>query len=118
MMRYCQISRNLYKHHFKKDNEGILFKIKKLNNLIARHEEYIAKPLLKYIDDRKNMTLRLSRDLGLSWEEKIILHKGPSAYSDITKLPNGNLGCFFEAGLNSPYEGIKFQEINLNNFKW
>ena len=69
-------------------------------------------------NDRKNMTLRLSRDLGLSWEEKIILHKGPSAYSDITKLPNGNLGCFFEAGLNSPYEGIKFQEINLNNFKW
>ncbi len=48
---------NLYKHHFKKDNEGILFKIKKLNNLIARHEEYIANPLLKYIDDRKDLNL-------------------------------------------------------------
>ena len=67
--------------------------------------------------ERKNMTLRLSRDLGLSWDEMIILHKGPSAYSDITKLPNGNLGCFFEAGQNSPYEGIKFKEISLNNFR-
>ena len=48
---------NLYNHHFEKDNQEILFKIKKLNNLIANHEEYIANPLLKYINDRKDLHL-------------------------------------------------------------
>ncbi len=65
---------------------------------------------------RINMTLRLSDDLGSSWKNYITLHEGPSAYSDLTKLPNGNLGCLYEAGEKSPYEGIVFTEVDISKF--
>ena len=47
----------LYNHHFKKDNLEILHKIKKINDLISKHEEYIANPLLKYISERDDLNL-------------------------------------------------------------
>ena len=62
---------------------------------------------------RLNMTLRLSSDLGRTWTREFLLHEGPSAYSDITKLRNGNVGCLFEAGKNSPYEGIVYREVDV-----
>ena len=62
---------------------------------------------------RLNMTLRLSNDLGRTWKAEFLLHEGPSAYSDITKLRNGNIGCLFEAGKNSPYEGIVYREVDV-----
>ena len=64
---------------------------------------------------RLNMTLRLSNDLGRTWKGEFILHEGPSAYSDITKLRNGNVGCLFEAGKNSPYEGIVYREVDVRD---
>ena len=64
---------------------------------------------------RLNMTLRLSNDLGRTWKAEFILHEGPSAYSDITKLRNGNVGCLFEAGKNSPYEGIVYREVDVRD---
>ena len=64
---------------------------------------------------RLNMTLRLSNDLGRTWTREFLLHKGPSAYSDITKLRNGNVGCLFEAGKNSPYEGIVYREVDVRD---
>ena len=62
---------------------------------------------------RLNMTLRLSNDLGRTWTREFLLHEGPSAYSDISKLRNGNIGCLFEAGKNSPYEGIVYREVDV-----
>ena len=64
---------------------------------------------------RLNMTLRLSSDLGRTWTKEFLLHEGPSAYSDITKLRNGNVGCLFEAGKNSPYEGIVYREVDVRD---
>ena len=64
---------------------------------------------------RLNMKLRLSNDLGRTWTREFLLHKGPSAYSDITKLRNGNVGCLFEAGKNSPYEGIVYREVDVRD---
>ena len=64
---------------------------------------------------RLNMTLRLSSDLGRTWTREFLLHEGPSAYSDITKLRNGNVGCLFEAGKNSPYEGIVYREVDVRD---
>ena len=64
---------------------------------------------------RLNMTLRLSSDLGRTWTKEFLLHEGPSAYSDITKLRNGNIGCLFEAGKNSPYEGIVYREVDVRD---
>ena len=48
---------NLYKHHFNKDNSNMLTKMKRLNKLISDHEEYIANPILKYLDNRSDIKL-------------------------------------------------------------
>ncbi len=66
---------------------------------------------------RQNMTLRLSYDEGSTWAKSKVLHEGPSAYSDVIKLPNGNIACLYEAGLKHPYEGIVFQEISLKDLE-
>jgi sialidase-1 len=67
-------------------------------------------------DKRVNMTLRVSEDEGLNWKDSLVLHEGPAAYSDLTLLTNGNLGCLYEAGTKSPYEGIVFREISYQQF--
>ncbi len=64
-------------------------------------------------EKRRNMTLRLSYDDGESWAKSMVLYSGPAAYSDITKLPDGSIGCFYEAGYERPYEGIVFEKINI-----
>ena len=48
---------NLYNHHFENKNVKILEKIKKINNLISTHEEEIANPILKYLNERKDFHL-------------------------------------------------------------
>ena len=64
---------------------------------------------------RVNMTLKISEDLGKSWVHSKVLYSGPSAYSDMTKLKDGRVGCLFEAGIQSAYEGIVFQTINYEH---
>jgi len=61
-------------------------------------------------NSRINMTLRMSRDEGKTWTSSKVLYPGPSAYSDMTRLTGGNIGCLYEAGLISPYQGIVYQE--------
>lgn len=65
-------------------------------------------------EKRLNMTLKISYDEGKTWEKSLVLFSGPSAYSDLVKLPDGSIGCLFEAGNENPYEGIVFQVIDLN----
>ncbi len=48
---------NLYIHHFGSDELSILLRIKKINELIATHEEKIANPILEYISERKDFNL-------------------------------------------------------------
>ncbi len=66
---------------------------------------------------RTDMTVRLSYDNGATWPKQYLVYKGPAAYSNLVVLPNGNLGCFFEAGIKSAYEGIVFEEIPLLEFR-
>ena len=68
-------------------------------------------------EKRENMTLRISYDEGSTWEKSIVLFSGPSAFSDLTRLPNDNIGCLFEAGINNPYEGIVYREVNLTDIE-
>lgn len=66
---------------------------------------------------RTQMTIRISYDDGKTWGFKKLLYAGPSAYSCMTVLPNGNIGCFYEAGLQRPYEGIVYEEVKLEDIK-
>jgi sialidase-1 len=68
-------------------------------------------------DKRENMTLKISYDEGKSWAKSVVLFSGPSAYSDLVKLPNENIGCLFEAGKNNPYEGIVFRAVDIKEIE-
>lgn len=63
--------------------------------------------------NREKMTLRASYDEGKTWPYSKVLHEGPAAYSDITFLPTGELGCLYEAGIKNPYEGIVFEIVRV-----
>jgi sialidase-1 len=65
--------------------------------------------------DRIKMTLKSSTDLGFSWKTEEILHAGPSAYSDLTLINKNTLGCLFEAGEKSAYEGIVFTTYEIKH---
>jgi sialidase-1 len=60
---------------------------------------------------RHNMTIRASYDEGQTWPVIRTLYAGPSAYSCMTILPKGIIGCLYEAGAKSSYETIVFQKV-------
>ncbi len=62
---------------------------------------------------RRQMTVRLSYDEGQTWPVAKLLHAGPAAYSCLTVLPDGRIGCFYEAGQKNPYEKIVFARFTL-----
>jgi sialidase-1 len=61
--------------------------------------------------------LRLSYGDGANWAKTMVLHPGPAAYSEVIRLPDGDIGCFYEAGNESPYEGIVFEKIKLSDLE-
>jgi len=63
---------------------------------------------------RCNMTLRLSKDDGKTWPYSKVLYAGASAYSDLVQLPQNKIGCLYEAGYITPYQGIVYQEVSLH----
>ncbi|MFA6830855.1 MAG: sialidase family protein [Bacteroidaceae bacterium] len=64
-------------------------------------------------DERKNSTLKLSRDEGKTWSQTILVHKGFGAYSDLVNLGHGDIGIIFEYGASHPYEKIGFASIRI-----
>jgi len=48
---------NLYNHHFNEQDLPILDKVKKINDLISKHEAEIANPILEYISNRDDIIL-------------------------------------------------------------
>ncbi len=58
---------------------------------------------------RKGLTLKVSRDDGKTWGNKIIYHPSDlyGGYSDITQLVNGDVGILFEDGWQVK-DGIRF----------
>ncbi|QEL13168.1 sialidase family protein [Limnoglobus roseus] len=57
---------------------------------------------------REKLTVRLSTDEAKTWASAKELHAGPAAYSCLTVLPNGDIGCLYERGEKNPYETITF----------
>ncbi len=64
---------------------------------------------------RANMTLRMSLNDGKTWKYNLVLHAGPSAYSDIAVIDKTTIASFFEAGYEKPYEGIVFKTVNYSD---
>lgn len=64
--------------------------------------------------DRLDMTVRLSYDEGKTWPVSRLLHPGPSAYSCLTILPDGDIACLYEAGEKHYSEKIVFARFSLD----
>ena len=72
--------------------------------------------------DRHDVTIKLSRDGGLTWPLQKLLEDGPSAYSDLAVLADGTILCFYESGETPPkikrkrdwaYANITLARFNL-----
>ena len=62
---------------------------------------------------RVQLTVRLSSDEGATWPIRKVLHPGPSAYSCLTVLPDGSVGCLYEGGERT-YQKIRFAQFTLD----
>lgn len=85
-------------------------------SLIAHQFPPLQIPLLVFSNPedrtkRVNMNVKFSTDDGSSWPFQLVVHEGPSAYSNLVSLKSGDLGIFYEAGAKSPYEGLAFKII-------
>lgn len=78
-----------------------------------RHRFYFSNPASQ--DKRERMTLRVSMDNGKSWQGSLLIHEGPSAYSDLVLLKGKKIGILYEAGLSSAYEGIAFERFSIKD---
>ncbi|MBU4366498.1 MAG: glycoside hydrolase [Verrucomicrobia bacterium] len=65
-------------------------------------------------ESRVKMTVRTSFDEGKTWPLQKTLYQGPSAYSDLAVLGNGDIFCLFESGKQGPYERITLARFSLN----
>lgn len=61
---------------------------------------------------RTHMTVKASYDDAQTWTSSRLIFPGPSAYSSLTKLPNGHIGLFFEGGIKSAYEQLVFTSFS------
>lgn len=67
--------------------------------------------------ERINMTLRGSKNEGSTWPFSKVIHAGPSAYSSLAVMPNGDIACLFEGGKDDCYETIMFTTVSLADLK-
>jgi sialidase-1 len=49
--------------------------------------------------DRRNLSARISRDNGATWQPHCVIEPGPSGYCDLMRLPDGSVWCVFECGM-------------------
>ncbi|MBI5094528.1 MAG: SUMF1/EgtB/PvdO family nonheme iron enzyme [Candidatus Hydrogenedentes bacterium] len=63
--------------------------------------------------ERTRMTVRLSYDEGKTWPVKRLIHAGPSSYSTMVRLPDGNIGLLFEGGEKHRRQWIRFVRFSL-----
>jgi sialidase-1 len=55
--------------------------------------------------DRKNLSMKVSRDEGKTWPVNKTIEPGPSMYSDIAVTPAGTILCFYGRGARPGFAG-------------
>lgn len=63
------------------------------------------------VDDRTNLTVRVSYDEGKTWSDGKTVYEGSAAYSSLTILDNGDIAVFFE---KDDYTENMFASFSLN----
>jgi len=67
--------------------------------------------------ERKNLTVRISYDEGLTWSEGKTIYPGGSAYSSLTILDNGDIGLLFEKDDHKENVFVRFSLAWLTNLE-
>lgn len=62
---------------------------------------------------RERLAVRASYDGCQTWPNALVLHEGPSAYSDLTQLDDERIACLYERGEENPYETITLARFAL-----
>lgn len=62
---------------------------------------------------RERMTVKASADDGRTWPRQLVLHEGPSAYSNLVVLDATTAGCLYERGEKSARERITFARFPI-----
>ena len=61
--------------------------------------------------ERIRMTVRLSRDDGETWPSDLLIYEGPSAYSSLTRIPDGSVGLLYERKTDIVFSRFPIQEL-------
>lgn len=64
--------------------------------------------------DRKNLTIKLSRDEAATWPVSRVLEAGPGAYSDLAVTSRGTILCFYGTGDNLSFAGSRLRLARFN----
>jgi sialidase-1 len=64
-------------------------------------------------DERKKLTVHLSRDGGRTWPVSKVIHEGPAAYSSMAVSADGTIFVLYENGERYPYEKISMARFQL-----
>jgi sialidase-1 len=84
---------------------------------IINYGKYQDKNLLLFSNPavakgRSHMTINASFNDGEHWSLSRCIHPGPTAYSCLTRMPDGDIGILYEYGLEWRYERIVFQKFS------
>ena len=60
---------------------------------------------------REQMTVKLSSNDGESWTKELLIYDGPSAYSSLAKLPDGEIGLLYEKDKDIAFAQFSFKQI-------
>jgi hypothetical protein len=95
------------------DVQGSLLRLSARNEGDSRNRILFSAPA--HASAREVMTIRSSYDEARSWgtwEKGKVFWWGPSAYSDLVRLPGDEAALLYEAGAYSPYETIRYARFN------
>lgn len=67
-----------------------------------------------YAEGRRNLTVKISCDDGVTWPGRRLLHAGASAYSTGTRLADGAFGVYYEVSSPADMRFAKFDDAWLN----
>ena len=63
--------------------------------------------------DRVNLVVKQSTDQGKTWNDHLVLHEGPAAYSSLLFHADGDAACLYEGGTDDFRDGLIFQRFPL-----
>ncbi|MFM8262943.1 MAG: hypothetical protein ACKN9S_11755 [Pirellula sp.] len=95
---------------FQEDTDG--FKLYRIPGIVVTSNGPNGKPSLLYSapytterqhQDRRDVTIYRSQDDGKTWPQRKTIFHGPSAYSDLAVLHDGQILCFYEQGVEARF---------------